>query len=372
MYADAIYWKARALEGLERKAEAWKEYEKYSGLLNRTEGYTTDSLFRGGYLAFMSGNAKHAVMLLDRLIRKYPKSPKSLEAANWKVYIYRSMKDDYHADRATYELAYAWPDSQVTFNVMFQMAEQNFSTDPYHKVMEVFDDLYRKTRSSGNKARVLAGQASLAVYHKKYSDAQAFLDRLEKDYPENPFKAKIAYLHGVIFQASGDYSKALEFYSKVPALNPDPYLLNVAYGSIGDCCFILAGKNQFGKTYAEALDSYRKILESPGLDNGLKAMTLYKIGRSIELTGNDDQAVEHYKKALYLPTALNTPASRLWAAKAAEAIYSIAEKRPVKQHIENAQSALNMLEKYQIIPAGTAETRTNILKRARFRPRISK
>ena len=82
--------------------------------------------------------------------------------------------------------------------------------------------------------------------------------------------------------------------------------------------------------------------------------------------------LEHYKKALYLPTALNTPASRLWAAKAAEAIYSIAEKRPVKQHIENAQSALNMLEKYQIIPAGTAETRTNILKRARFRPRISK
>ena len=101
-------------------------------------------------------------------------------------------------------------------------------------------------------------------------------------------------------------------------------------------------------------------------------MTLYKLGRSAELSGNDDLAIEQYKKVLYLPSSFNTPASRLWVAKAAEAIYSIAEKRPVKQHIENAESALKMLEKYQIIPAGTAETRTNILKRARFRPRISK
>ena len=145
-----------------------------------------------------------------------------------------------------------------------------------------------------------------------------------------------------------------------------------AYTSNSYYSSLLAGKNQSGKTYTEALQSYQKILETPDLDNGLRAMTLYKIGRSVELSGNDDQAMEYYGKALYLPSSLNTPASRLWAAKAAEAIYSIAEKRPVKQHIENAETALKMLEKYQIIPVGTAESRTNILKRARFRPRISK
>ena len=83
-------------------------------------------------------------------------------------------------------------------------------------------------------------------------------------------------------------------------------------------------------------------------------------------------ALAYYKQALYLPAAFSTPASRLWAAKAAEAIYSIAEKRPIKQHIEDAASALNLLEKYQIIPKGTAMRRIDILKKARFRPRTAK
>lgn len=372
MYADAIYWKARALEGLERKTEAEKEYEKYSGLSNRTEVYTIDSLFRSGYLAFQTGDSKHAIELFDRLIKGYPKSAKALDAANWKVYIYRSLDDDYHADRATYDLAYAWPDSQITFNAMYQLAERNFSTDSYQKVMEIFDDLFRKAKSPENKSRVLIGQASLAVYHRKYINAQVLLDRLEKEFPDNLFKAKTAYLQGIILQSSGDFKKALESYTKVLSFAPDSFLRNAAYGSIGDCCFILAGKNQEGKTYTDALQFYQKILETSDLDSGLRAMTLYKLGRSAELSGNDDLAIEQYKKVLYLPSSFNTPASRLWVAKAAEAIYSIAEKRPVKQHIENAESALKMLEKYQIIPAGTAETRTNILKRARFRPRISK
>lgn len=373
LFADACYWKARALEGLERKVEAWKEYEHYFRLANvKSDTFVKDALFRGGYLAFQAGNPKQAISMFDHLIRQYPKSPESLNAANWKVYIYRSLKDDYHADRAAYELAYAWPSSQITFNVIYQLAEQNFSTDSYFKVMKVFDDLYRKSTMQDNKSRVLIGQASLAVYHKKYVDAQAFLDRLEKDYPENHYKAKSMYLRGVILQASGEFNSALETYKKVLSLKPDQFLQNAVYGSIGDCCFILAGKNQSEKTYTEAFQSYQKILESSNLDNGLHAMTLYKSGRCVELSGNDDKAMEYYKKALYLPAALNTPASRIWAAKAAEAIYSLAEKRPVKQHIENAESALKRLEKYQIISEGTAEKRTNILKRARFRPRISK
>ena len=77
---------------------------------------------------------------------------------------------------------------------------------------------------------------------------------------------------------------------------------------------------------------------------------------------------KYYKEAFYLPSSFNGPASRLWGAKAAEAVYSIAEKRPIRQHIEEAASALKLLEQYQIIPQGTAEKRIEILKRARFRP----
>ena len=84
--------------------------------------------------------------------------------------------------------------------------------------------------------------------------------------------------------------------------------------------------------------------------------------------GKDDNAAAHYKEALYLPSGFQTPAARLWCTKAAEAIYTIAEKRPTRIHIENAAAALTLLEQFQIIPEGTAGKRTEILKKSRFRP----
>ena len=372
MYVNAVYMKANALEGVNNYADAWKEYERYTKFKEREENFVQEALLRAGRLAFMAGKSQEAIAFLERLIKEYPRSAQSIDAANWRIYIYRSMNDDYRADRATYELAYAWPDSQVTFNAMYQLAEQNFSSDSYSKVKGIFEDLNRKASSAENKSRVLIGLASLAVYHQKYGEAEAFLNQLDQNYPAHKFKAKAAYFRGHITQASGDYKRAMEFYKKVLESNPDQYLLNAAHGSIGDCSFILAGKNQNATAYSNALEAYTYILQQPKLDAGLHAMTLYKAGRSAEQLDKDDMALAYYKQALYLPAAFSTPASRLWAAKAAEAIYSIAEKRPIKQHIEDAASALKLLEKYQIIPKGTAMRRIDILKRARFRPRTAK
>ena len=372
MFTDAVYMNACALEGVGNKLAAWKEYERYTGLREREERYEQEALLRAGRLAFLSGEPQTALILLERLIKKYPRASQSIDAANWRIYIYRSINDDYHADRATYELAYAWPDSQVTFNAMYQLAEQNFSSDSYGKVKGIFEDLLRKSSSPENRSRVLIGLASLAVYHQRYAEAETFLNRLDQNYPAHQFKAKAAYFRGHIFHAAGNYNRAIEFYKKALESNPDPYLSNAAYGSVGDCSFIIAGKKQDPAAYAAALQAYDHILKQTNLDAGLHAMTLYKAGRSAEQSGKDDLALSYYKKALYLPAAFSTPASRLWAAKAAEAIYSIAEKRPLRQHIEDTASALNLLEKYQIIPQGTAARRTDILRRARFRPRAAK
>ena len=372
MYSNAVFMKANALEGMNNPVAAWKEYERYTKLKEREERYVQESLLCAGRLAFMAGDSQTALGFLERLIREYPKSPRSIDAANWRIYIYRSINDDYHADRATYELAYAWPDSQITFNAMYQLAEQNFSSDSYSKVKGIFEDLNRKSASTENKSRVLIGLASLAVYHQKYMEAESYLNQLDQNHPAHKFKAKVAYFRGHLAHAAGDYSRAVEFYKKVLESEPDQYLINAAYGSIGDCTFILAGKNQNAATYAAAQEAYDHILKQTNLDIGLHAMTLYKAGRSAEQSGKDDMALSYYKKAVYLPAAFSTPASRLWAAKAAEAIYSIAEKRPIKQHVEDASFALNLLEKYQIIPQGTAIRRIDILKRARFRPRTAK
>lgn len=368
MHTDAIYMNARALEGDGNNAAAWKEYERYSLRNERRDVYTQESLLRGGRLAFLSKETEKALELLNRLIRDYPKSRQSIDAANWRIYIYGTMNKDYAAEGAIHKLKSDWPDSQATFNAMYQLAEQNISTD-YKKALEIFNELSRMSSLPDNKARVLIGRASLAVYYRNYPEALDFLNQLERDYPGSRYRAKAAYLRGHIIQSSGEYKKAIEFYKKALTLNPDPYLYNAANGAIGDCYFVLAGKSQSPFAYVEALQAYERILKQQGLATGLYAMTLYKAGRTVELMGKDGEALKFYKMALYQPAAFNTPTSRLWAAKAAEAIYSIAEKHPIKQNIEEANSALNVLEKFQIIPEGTAARRTGILNKARFRPK---
>lgn len=369
---QGIYLKARALEDLGKNQEAWQEFERYSQRSDKEPEFSVESLFRGGRLAFLAGKPEKAIQLFNRLIKEYPRSAKSADAANWKIYIFRSLGDDYRADLATYELQTAWPGSQITFDAMYRLAENNFSTDSYSKVIQLLDALFQQTTKPENKARVLCGQAFLSVYHKKYKEAAGYLDRLDSEYPGSRVQTEAAFLRGDIARIQGDYQGAIEYYKKVLTLNPDRYLSNAAMGSVGDCYFILAEKLQNPSAYAEALKAYQKILEQKDLDTGLYAMTLYKAGRSMELMGNDDQALAYYRKTLYLPASFNTPASRLWGAKAAEAIYTIAEKRPIKQHIEEAHAALKLLEKYKIIPAGSAERRTNTLKKLRFRPRSSK
>jgi tetratricopeptide (TPR) repeat protein len=308
----------------------------------------------------------------EMVIARKAEVAKSIDAAIWKIYIYRLQNDDRQADLATYELAKAWPDPKETFNAMYLLAENNFSSDSYQEVMKIFDNLYRKAKVTEHKSKILIGQAALSVFHKKYVAAQNYLEKLRKDDPQNQFQAKAAYLLGNITQAAGDYQGAIEHYKNALTLKPDTYLFNAAMGSLGDCYFILAGKKQQMELYAEALKSYREILKTSKLDTGLQIMTLYKIGRTIEMSEKDDEAIEYYNKAVYFLTSFGTPAARLWAAKAAEALFSIAEKRPLRQHIEYAANALNILEMQQIIPAGTAEKRTDHLRKVRFRPRIAK
>lgn len=366
--AKTVFLKARALEDSGRSAEAWKAYEQYIGMKQQEDSFTVQALLRGGRLAFLTKKPEKAIEFFDTLIRKYPKDPRAADAANWKIYIYRSIGDDYQADKATYELSSSWPDAQVAFDAMYLLVENSIPTDSYTKVDQSMNALFQQAKGAENKAKVLLGRATLAVSRKKYETAGKFLAQIEADYPESKVLAEAVYLQGDIFRDSGKYRAALGAYQKVLTLNPNPYLQNATLGSAGDCFFILAGKELSTELYTEALKMYQKILKKERLETGLRAMVLYKAGRAMELSGKDDEALRYYKEALYLPSSFNGPASRLWGAKAAEAVYSIAEKRPIRQHIEDAASALKLLEQYQIIPQGTAEKRIEILKRARFRP----
>lgn len=368
MEADATFLKARALEDSGKPEEACGEYVKYAEMNGRDESFSVQALLRAGILSFKAGNNAKALEMFDRLIREYPKNPASADAASWKIYIYRTIGDDYRADRATYELSAAWPDSQISFDALYLLAENSFSTDSYYKISQSLKALYQQAKTDENKVRVLCGQAALAICNKRYNTALEYLNRIESEFPNTGALADALYLKADVLRNTGELRKALEMYRKVLLLHPNMYLERAAQGAVGDCLFTIAGKDQSSAGYAEALQAYRVILERKDLDPGLRAMVLFKTGRSAELSGDDDTAVKYYKEAVYLPTAFNSPASRYWGTRSAEAIYSIAEKRPVRHHIEDASAALSLLEKHGIISAGSAEKRTEILKRSRFRP----
>ncbi len=97
-------------------------------------------------------------------------------------------------------------------------------------------------------------------------------------------------------------------------------------------------------------------------------MAYYKSGRCEELLGNDDSALERYKTAVYHLNPQAASATILWGTKAAEAIASMAEKRPLKLHVEAAVAALQKLADLDLMEPEFIDERILKLEKLKYKP----
>ena len=100
----------------------------------------------------------------------------------------------------------------------------------------------------------------------------------------------------------------------------------------------------------------------------MRMMALFKCGRCEELMGDDDKAIEHWKTAVASLSLETSPSVSLWCVKAVEALFDLAQRKPLAAHVEAAVSALQKLADSERMDAETVDERIRRLETLKYKP----
>ncbi len=364
----ALYLKAMAQEAAGMPVQAQRSYENYAGQPKAEPNYAAQALFKAAKIAFSRKNPLEAERLFQLLISKYPKDPLAPPAAYWRIYSFQSRGDEILAERETWLLVDKYPNTRYAIDALFNLAAHYADSGSAPRANAVLDDLLKRVKSDPLKAKVLLEKALLAFKSGENAAALSLLDQLYSRYPNVPALPEVYYLNADILRKNGDYERALHFYTKALERHPDPALEVAAIGSIADTLFTRASVKNDHTLYSEALANYNQILAKSSIPESVRAMTYYKSGRCEELLGNDDNALERYKNAVYHLNPQAASATVLWGTKAAEAIAAMAEKRPLKPHVEAAVSALQKLADLDLMEPEFIDERILKLEKLKYKP----
>ena len=226
----------------------------------------------------------------------------------------------------------------------------------------------KRIHSGPLKVKILLEKARIANRSGDTDAALRFLAELNLSKPDASTLAEAHYLHADIFRQRNDYEKAIQYYSKVLGHKIDPIVELAALGSIADSLFTLASEKNNPELYREALEKYNLILSKTGIPEPMRVMTLYKSGRCEELLGNDDIAIERYKTAVAHLVPNGASSTSTWAVKAVEALAGIAQKRPLKAHIDAAVAALQKLADSERMETEFVDERILQLEKLKYKP----
>lgn len=367
-YSPALYLKAMILEDAGKLPKAQKIYIEYAGLKNADPELAARALFKAAKMAFQQKNPLEAETLFRRILNDYPDSALAPIAAYWRIYSFQSRGDDLLAERETWLLVDRYPGSRYATDALFNLATHYADAGASMRANAVLDTLLKRVGSTKLYSKVLLEKANLAFRGKDPEGALALLDRLYRSNPDAACLAEAYYLHADILKSKSDYEQAIAYYHKVLERHPDALIKFAAIGSIADCQFTLAAQKNSAELFRSALSRYDNLLARAELPEALRVMLLYKSGRCAEELDEIDTALKRYKTASCALVPKVSSAAALWGAKAVEAIVKIAEKAPLRTHVESAVHALQRLADAELMEQEMADERILKLEKMKFKP----
>ena len=158
---------------------------------------------------------------------------------------------------------------------------------------------------------------------------------------------------GGLLADSGDYAEALKFYRRAKELRPSGVFGDACSGRIADCRYSLYSETLDPADLAAAADLYRKLSEKAG-DGRIRLQSLYKLGKSLELSGESGAALAAYDRLLYLARDQRRSGispDPVWTGKAAYAACLAYLKEGSPQGAASALRAMAMLKELNL-PVG--------------------
>ncbi|MDX1653334.1 MAG: tetratricopeptide repeat protein [Brumimicrobium sp.] len=243
-----------------------------------------------GYAYFKSKMYDQAIRQFDRVSRQ---EDELAQAALYHAAECYLLKNEENYARTAFKAAADMEyNATIQEDALYNYAVLSYKTDynPYNEAIKAFEEFLRKFPLSPRKEDVYSYLVNVYSSTKKYEEALASIERIEKiNIKLKTAYQIISYNMGVEAYERGNYSKAISAFQGVSKYDIDPNLTGQATFWEADAYYILG-------RYPEAVIKYRSFLGIPGVkDPELKQTAYYNIAYAYYQQKDWVQAIEAFR-----------------------------------------------------------------------------
>lgn len=284
--------------------DAYYKIGRFDEAVNYLEEYSNNSNtsreddYQLGYAYFMSTYYKKAVRQFDKVSRKKDKLGQ--------VALYHAAEsylklDELNNARAAFEAASKIEiDAGIQEDALYNYAVLSYELDynPYNDAIRAFELFLENFPNSKRKEDVYEYLVNVYTSTKKYEEALASLDRIEKkDIKLKSAYQVISFNLGIEEYERGNFKNAINALEKVKTYSVDHRLEGKAVFWQADAYYNL-------KDYKNAIAKFREFLKIPGnYESNLRELAYYNIAYCYYDQKDYIQAIESFRTFTKLPSA---------------------------------------------------------------------
>ena len=293
---DAALRIAQLQESAGRWEEALATYGRLAASCDDPE-VCAQALHHRALIRYRLGQFQEALADFEKVVRDHPRNRLAEQAfymRGWALYL---LGKDREALDLCREFIAQYPESVWAGEVLFWLGEYAYNRADYAGAEQYFAQLAGRYPAGelADDALFWAGRSAAAG--KEFVRAIDYFNRMIREYPDSPKLPETRFAQGDALSELGQFGGALLAFEEIVRQYPGSYLVDLAWGRKGDCQFTL-GRDE-PRRYQEALDAYRRVLESPRAGEELKWQAEFKMARCKEKMGYKAEAFEQYMNVVY-------------------------------------------------------------------------
>jgi len=317
---EAMFYQAVALEKLNRKAAArelllalQKEYPESK--------YLANARYLAARIAFENQEFEVATQEFLAFYRQNTADKLAVEALFFALQSAWLSNDRAAAQQILEIFKTQYAQSSFYRDALFQMVDFYRADGKNTEALALLTQLAGAYANDPDcMAEILFHRAQIYAAQKDTEKAQAVLKELLEKYVKSSFVDDAAFLLGSLYSDRRDFKTALEYYKRALELSPAGAQSALISGRIADCYYEMYCESLDMEDLKKAIEIYRKSAEG-SMAPGVKLQSLYKLGKSLELSDNLPGALDCYERILYLADGYikdNQKIEIIWVAKAAQ------------------------------------------------------
>ena len=238
----------------------------------------------------------------ERIVREYPTSSVAEHAVFLKAMCLYRLGRDSLALGVCRDFLKTYSKSTWAPSVRFWIGRFTYNTGDYGTAETEFLSFAEQFPAHALAGRAIYRAGMAAVKRKEYVHAIELFGQLAKRYPNSEHLPDARFQQADAMCWLGKFAGAILVFEEVINTQPSSALATLAWGRKGDCQFTLGAEAP--ARYEEAIRSYRVVTQSPQARRDHIWQAEYKIGRSLEKLGREEDAQEHYYSKVMVPFLL--------------------------------------------------------------------